>query len=360
MAGTPGFGFAVPIFAGTRSVHARTPLLDRLDVAQLERSIVEGERLGYDSIWAADHLTTGIDGAIMEGWTFMSWAAGITNTMRIGSIHLAQLFRNPALTAKMAATLDCISGGRLEFFYEAGSAFSRKEVEAYGFEWLDDADRMAAFEEAVEIVKLMWTQDRPSFDGRFHRIQRAVCYPHPVQRPHPPVWIGTFGLPAAMQDAPEPPVFDLIARHADGWNSTPASVDHCRTLLGRLRHACQRNGRDFGTLKLSLETEILIAETGGQVRRLQELVNKRNPGSKAFEEWGKLGETFVIGDAMAVTKKIEQYVELGIDRFIIWFMDYPSLGGMRLFAQKVMPYFGMEPGDVPDRGRLAGPKREAF
>ncbi|MBI4306220.1 MAG: LLM class flavin-dependent oxidoreductase [Chloroflexi bacterium] len=357
MAGTPGFGFAVPIFAGTKSVHPRTPLLDRLDVAQLARSIVEGERLGYDSMWAADHLTTGIDGAIMEGWTFMSWAAGMTSRMRIGSIHLAQLFRNPALTAKMAATLDCISRGRLDFFYEPGSPFSRREVEAYGFEWLDDADRMAAFEEAVQIVKLMWTRDRPSFEGRFHRILQAICYPRPVQRPHPPVWIGTFGLLAAS-DTPEPHVFDVIARHANGWNSTPASVDHCRAVLGGLRQACERNGRDFGTLKLSLETEILIAETGGQVSRLQELVNRRNPGSKAFEDWPKLGETFLVGDAAAVTRKIERYVELGIDRFIIWFMDYPSLDGMRLFARKVMPYFGAALGGRPDRGgRLAEPGR---
>jgi len=335
----PRFGLAVPIFAGAGGAHVRTPLLDRLDVDHLRRALVEAESLGYDSLWVADHFQTGREAAILECWTFMSWVSRVTTTMRIGSIHLAHLFRNPALTAKLAATLDHISGGRLEFFYEAGSPASRREVESYGFGFLDDADRMAAFEEAVRIVKLMWTEDRPSFRGRFYSIDRAVCYPRPIQKPHPPVWIGTFGDRAAD------PSYGLaaaqlgaIAKHADGWNSTPVSVDDAAKVLKALSKACSEAGRPFSSLALSLETEMLIASSASRVRELQGLIERRNPGG-AFADWARIGQSFVIGDPPAVTRKIEQYVELGISRFMIWFMDYPSLDGMRTFAAQVMPYF---------------------
>ncbi len=334
------FGFCAPIFAGAGDVHPRTPLLDRVDLDHLKQAIVEAESLGYESLWVADHLIMGRDSFIMEGWTFLSWASRLTRTMRLGTIHLANLFRAPSLTAKMAASLDVISGGRLDFFFEAGHRGSRREAQAYGFAFEDDASRMAAFAEAIQIIKAMWTEERPSFEGQFHRISEAICYPKPVQKPHPPVWIGTLGGDG-MSDAigSNAPVTDLIARYADGWNNTPASVDHCRNILSALEAACERNGRDFGTLKKSLETQVLVAETRGEVRRLQELIEQRNPQSSHYKDWDALSEQYLIGDIDTVVRRIRDYADIGIESFMLWFMDYPSLGGMRTFARRVKPYF---------------------
>ena len=187
----------------------------------------------------------------------------------------------------------------------------------------------------------MWTEDRPSFDGRYHRISEAICYPKPVQKPHPPLWIGTLGG-EGMSDpvAANAPIIDIIARHADGWNNTPASVDHCRKILGALEEACDRNGREFGTLKKSLETQVLVAETPGEVRRLQELIERRNPQSAHYGDWDRLSDQYLIGDADTVTRRIRDYADIGIDHIMLWFMDYPSLEGMRTFARRVKPYFG--------------------
>lgn len=167
--------------------------MERVDVGQIKSSVLAAEDLNFETLWVADHLIMGRDQAILEGWTTMCWAAGLTRRIRIGSIHLSNLLRSPALTAKMAASLDVISEGRLEFFFEMGHRGTRPEAEAYGFKFPGDAERLASFEEALQIVKLMWTEDEPSFTGRHYSIDHAVSHPQPVQRPHPPIWIGTLG-----------------------------------------------------------------------------------------------------------------------------------------------------------------------
>jgi alkanesulfonate monooxygenase SsuD/methylene tetrahydromethanopterin reductase-like flavin-dependent oxidoreductase (luciferase family) len=353
------FGFALPVFAGSGGAHGRTPLYDRLDVASVGAAIVEAEALGYDSVWVADHFLTGRDSAILEGWTTMAWTASLAPGLRVGSIHLANRFRHPALTAKMAATLDHVSGGRLDFFFEAGTPGSRREVEAYGYEFPGHTARMEAFEEAVQLIKAMWTQERPSFSGRHYSVSDAYCYPRPVQKPHPPVWIGTLGgeQPGAKPDTAAP-VLDVIARQADGWNNTPAGVSYCRAMLQGLRAACVRNGRDFASLNLSLETELLIGPTPGHVARLKDLISRRNPGSPQFKDWDRLGEPYIIGTAQEVGDRVQQYVDLGIQTFQVWFMDYPSLDGLRQFAREVMPRF-RPAGAVAGAAKTVGPARQA-
>jgi len=334
------FGFCAPTFAGAGDAHPRTPLLDRVDVGHLGHAIGEAEGLGYDCLWVADHLMLGRESAVMEGWTFLSWASALTDRMRLGTIHLANVFRAPALTAKAAATLDVISGGRLEFFFEPGHRGSVEESGAYGFTFEEDGARLAAFEEAVQIVKAMWTEDRASFDGRYHSVDEAICYPKPVQKPHPPVWIGTIGGESMSERVGmNEGIVDVVARHADGWNNTPASLGQCRETLRLLEDACRRNGREFSGLRKSLETQVLVAETPGEVERLQEAIDRRNPGRVSYPDWDDAADRYLIGDADTVAGRLRQYADLGIDDFMLWFMDYPSLAGMRTFARRVMPGF---------------------
>jgi alkanesulfonate monooxygenase SsuD/methylene tetrahydromethanopterin reductase-like flavin-dependent oxidoreductase (luciferase family) len=216
------FGFCTPIFAGVGGAHPRTPLLDRVDYDEVEATVQAAEALGYDSAWVADHLILGRDGFILEGWTVMAALARVTRRMRLGSIHYANLFRPPSMTAKMAATLDFISGGRLDFFFDP-YAGQRADSGAYGL--ADDGSAIARFEEALELIKRMWSEDKPSYRGKYYRIEDAICLPRPIQKPSIPIWIGTSGnaTPESRRK-----ISEIMSRHADWWNITPASIETMR------------------------------------------------------------------------------------------------------------------------------------
>src|SRR6267142_1227185 len=240
------FGFCVPIFANPGPAFFRTPNWTALDPAAAVDSAVEAERLGYDSIWVADHLMHGFDDAILEGWTTLSVIAGRTSSIKMGTIHLAQPFRAPAIAAKMAATLDALSNGRLIFFYDCG--WQEAEVRAFGLEWPPEEERIARMDEGLDLIKGLWAAEEPlDFRGQFFSTEAALCKPGPVQKPRPPIWLG---------EARDARWLDTIVRHADGWNSTPASPSRLREKLADLRAACARAGRDISELELSLEIEV--------------------------------------------------------------------------------------------------------
>lgn len=342
---TMNFGFCIPTFAGANDCHPRTPMLERVEVGALVNSVREVEALGYDSVWVADHLMLGADDAILECWTLLSALARVTSRVRLGTIHLANFLREPALLAKMAATVDAISGGRLDLFFEAGHGGSRPESEAYGFGWDNDEDRLEKFEEAVSILKLMWTEDRATFHGDHYRIDDAICFPKPVQKPSIPLWIGTIGIGTIGGEAlsenigMDDQMMDIIARHADWWNNTPASAETVRSKLDTLRAACQSAGTDYEKIGKSLETQILIAEDAAGVRRLQNEIERLNPQKTFYHDWDDLRGRYVIGTPDEVTARLDEYRALGIECFMLWFMDYPSLDGVRTFADKVIPNF---------------------
>ena len=259
--------------------------------------------------------------------------------MRLGNIHLSNPFRPPALVAKMAASLDYITGGRLDFFIEPGRP-DNPEADAYGFNIPDDATGVERLEEAIRIIKAMWTEDAPSFQGKYYQIKSAVCSPKPVQRPTIPLWIGTIGSESTeLLQKINGMRIEAIARHAHWWNNTPASVEHCRNTLHMLRQTCQRTGRDYNSIGRSLEIQVLVAETPGQVRRLMEAIEAHNPRRVFFSNWEVLAQRNIIGDVKEAIRRVREYVDVGIQCFQLWFMDYPSLEGLRTFANRVMPYF---------------------
>src|SRR5215216_4453191 len=164
----PRFGYCVPMFANPGAAFFRTPGLTTLNPVASVEAAVESERLGFDSVWAADHLMHGHDGGIMEGWTTLSVIAGKTSRVQLGTIHLAQPFRAPSLAAKMAATLDALSGGRLIFFYDCG--WQEAEVRAYGLDWPSEDERIARMDDGLRLIGALWSSDEPvSFDGRYYR-----------------------------------------------------------------------------------------------------------------------------------------------------------------------------------------------
>jgi alkanesulfonate monooxygenase SsuD/methylene tetrahydromethanopterin reductase-like flavin-dependent oxidoreductase (luciferase family) len=340
------FGFCVPIFANPGMTFFRTPCYERLDWPTTRDAVLECETLGYDSVFVADHVFLGRDGAIFEGWTLLAALGGMTRHLRLAPIHLCDSFRNPALTAKMVATLDVISGGRVILFYDYG--WRRAEFDAYGFAFeVSDDERAAKMVEGLEIIKGMLTQDRCTYRGRFYAVHEALCEPKPVQQPLPPIWMGETNN-AVMLEA--------IARHASVFNSMPVSLAGLRQKLAVVEHACEQVGRDFSTLGRSLETQILVCPGDADIDRSLAAMQRLKPAQQsdtdilaqlaatnpALDSYGTrqgLEEEFLVGTPDVIAARVQQYADLGVTHFMLWFMDFPSLDGMRLFAREVMPRF---------------------
>jgi len=340
------FGFCVPIFANPGMAFFRTPCYERLDWPTTRKAVLESEALGYDSLFVADHVFLGRDGAIYEGWTLLSALAGITRRMQLSPIHLCDSFRNPALTAKQIATLDIVSEGRFILFYDYG--WRRAEFDAYGFDFAgSDDERAARMAEGLVIIKGMLSEPRFSYQGRFYSVHEAVCEPKTVQRPLPPIWMGEVSSPVMVE---------AIVSHADVFNSMPVSVEGFREKLRILDAACAQAGRDPASIGRSLETQVLVCENESEIdacfQRMERLrpaeqsdadilaqMKATNPALESYRTRADYEQEFVIGTPDQVARRLREYVDLGASHFMLWFMDYPDLGGLRLFAREVMPRF---------------------
>jgi alkanesulfonate monooxygenase SsuD/methylene tetrahydromethanopterin reductase-like flavin-dependent oxidoreductase (luciferase family) len=329
----------VPVFANPGAAFFRTPGWTELDPSLAIDAAVEAERLGYHSVWVADHLMHGYDDGILEGWTTLSVIAGRTSRIQLGTIHLAQPFRAPALAAKMAATLDALSGGRVIFFYDCG--WQAAEVRAYGLDWPSEDERIARMDEGLDLIKALWTSEEPlDFRGTFFSTQGAMCRPAPRQKPRPPIWLG---------EARHPRWLETMVRHADGWNSTPASPAALSAKLDAVRGACERSGKNFKDLELSLEIQLLIAPTENEVKDIARKIVALAPSKRgeirqdivSFLENGGEGplntvvDDWLVGTPEAIRDQLKTYEDLGISHFMLWFLDFPSLDGMRLFSEHV-------------------------
>jgi probable F420-dependent oxidoreductase len=201
------------------------------------------EEAGLDSIWGADHLIFRDDGStegIHECWTLLTAVAAITTRVEVGPLVLALPFRNPALTAKMAAELDEVSGGRL--ILGLGCGWHKPEFDAYGYPF---DHRVGRFEEGLEIIMPLLRGESVTFEGRFYTVRDAELRPRPIRPGGPPVMIA----------GKQPRMLSLVARHGAQWNAAwygePSAADELRTRLANLRGALDEAGRDPATLELT-------------------------------------------------------------------------------------------------------------
>jgi F420-dependent oxidoreductase-like protein len=202
------------------------------------------DEAGLDHVWDFDHLASigpgGPDRPIYEGWTLQAAMAEATKRVRIGCLVTGNTYRNPALLAKEAVTVDHLSGGRLEF--GIGAAWAEIEHSMYGFEGLDH--RVGRLSESLKVIKSLWTEERTNFDGRYYHMTDAIANPKPIQKPHPPIWIGASGATTLR----------LVARHADVWNcSGGGDIEKLRGLIAMLHEACGSVGRDASEIRRSIQ-----------------------------------------------------------------------------------------------------------
>ena len=301
-----------------------------LEYTDIRRIVLECEKLGFDSVWLKDNFTSSwlntyfsnkedeepsSEDPILECWTTLSSLAALTKRIRLGAI-LVNIHRLPSITAKMLSTLDIISNGRIEFGLSAG--WYENEIKSYGLPFPKASTRVEMLEEGVIIIKRMLTENQASFEGRHYTIKDAKCSPKPIQKPHPPIWIGGGGKKTLQ----------LVAKYADGWNYGLCKYDEYLSKISILRNCCKMVGRDYEKIVKAWHAIMLLGQDDNEIIMLKNRMDK----------WKKT--VAILGTPNDIIREIKRYVVIGgVRYFTIHFPDLPDLRSLNLFAKSVIPYF---------------------
>lgn len=218
----------------------------------------------FESAWLFDHFNPiqgSLDGPCFEGWTLLSALAAQTSRLRLGLMVAGNTYRHPAVHAHMAATVDVISGGRLEF--GVGAGWNEYEHQSMGLPLYAPGERIRRLGEACELTRLLWTQGVTDYDGRYYQLSQARLNPKPIQQPYPPIVIGGSGEQLTLR---------VVAQHADIWNAMPASVEEFQHKISVLHEHCAAVKRDPAEIELSVQARITYDDLPATVETLQPLV----------------------------------------------------------------------------------------
>ncbi len=311
------YGFYLP---------TRGPSATREGILSLAR---EGERLGLHSVMIADHVVFPVTsesdypytldhkhpggGDALETFSILGVVAGATEKLRLVTSVLVLPYRNPVLTAKMVASLDVLSNGRVTL--GVGVGWLKEEFEA--LDSPDFAQRGAVSDEWIAIFKQLWTKSPASFEGKFYRYKDIRSEPLPLQKPHPPIWVGGHS-PAALR---------RTAKHGDGWHpvgaiaASPLPPEEMRSLLASLKQMTAAEGRDFSALTISYKAPLY--DTG---------VPDRDGARRSFS-----------GTPAEIAADIRSFAAIGVHELIFDFRGESiarSIEGLQRFAAEVMPLAG--------------------
>jgi F420-dependent oxidoreductase-like protein len=250
------------------------------------------ERTGWDGIWVADHFMPNGERSSesrLEAWTTIAGVAACVDRLRVGVLVTGNTYRHPAVLANMAATVDHLSDGRLVLGLGAG--WQENEHEAYGIELPAVPERLARLEEACQVIRLLHTETRSNFEGRFYRLVDAPCEPKPVQRPLP-LLIGGAGEKVSML---------IAARYADEWNcwGLPELIAHKTAVLER---HCLEIGRDPSSIRRSAQALVRMSDDVEQLRRWRA---------------DRLGVPQIVGAPSEIAEVMSRYVDIGLSEFVV-------------------------------------------
>ena len=278
----------------------------RMDFPTIEARVHLAEEVGFHSVWFMDHLTPPAGPAYdsFEGWTVASALARTTERIHLGHLVLCDAFRHPALLAKMAATLDVITEGRLELGLGWGSVPA--EIERFGFGEATNRQRAARLDETLRVLALMFTGEPFDFDGTFFTLRDAVGRPTPHA--------GT--IPVHLGGAGEALTLPLVERHADWWNCPSYAVDRLDELRPRT-----------GAARLSIQHPVALAPSSATRDEVVAQAERR------FGAWGGL----IAGTPDEVAAALWAEVDRGAELFTIPFTDFAPPATLRLFAAEVLP-----------------------
>jgi F420-dependent oxidoreductase-like protein len=279
----------------------------------------------YDSIWVYDHFHTVPrieQEAVFEAWTITAALARDTQRVKIGQMVTCIGYRNPALAAKIASTVDVLSHGRL--YCGIGAGWYEHEWRAYGYGFPETRDRMRAFREATRIMVKMWTEETPHFDGEYFQIHGPINEPRGVQQPYPSLWIGGGGEQVTLK---------LVAQYAmaSNFGGTPDNVRHkCAVLRGH----CENVGRNYDDIIKSSNANIVFLKPGDDIAAATEPV-------RATYNWSveDLQRSAIVGTPEQVVEQLQALADAGITYFITYFpriaYDHEPL---HIFAEQVAPH----------------------
>jgi probable F420-dependent oxidoreductase len=315
---------------------ALTPVAD---FARARAFAQRAEELGFYSISVPDHLinTHGKRLPELECYAALTGLALVTRRVRLLPLVTAMSYRNPALLGKITSSLDHISGGR--FIAGLGTGWLKREYDAYGYPYPTNAERGEQLAEGIEVLKAMWTQEEPSFHGRYFSIEKAYNVPKPTQQPHPPILIGGAGSAVLKVAARYADILNLIAPVTRGFvdykESARFDKPDLKRRLGLLHKYARECGRDPASIEISsLSTTFLTADQSqGDAMARRAAENMGLPDAEGARNFPML----LVGTAEEMRREIRSRIEeFGITYFILSFMSDDSLAA---FAQQVMPEF---------------------
>jgi alkanesulfonate monooxygenase SsuD/methylene tetrahydromethanopterin reductase-like flavin-dependent oxidoreductase (luciferase family) len=310
------FGWRMPDFPEEGPADARGRATAFRDQVLTFLDVIHGQ---FDTAWAGDHLfpwPADMDQSLetFEAWTLITYLMATYPRMSFCPSVLNQAYRSPALLAKMAAVLQLLSGGRL--ILGIGAGWKENEQRAYGYDFPPHKVRLDQLEESAQIIRKMWTEDAPSFQGKYYSIKDAYCSPRPD--PVPPLLIGGFGPKRTLR---------IVAKYADWCNINDSDLAFCRGRLETLRGHCRDVGRDYDAIAKTYICDcVALAPTHERAEALRQ--------ASFFSPYQPM-----VGTPDELAAQIESYADLGFSHLVLRFADYPRTEGVELFMKQVMPRF---------------------
>jgi F420-dependent oxidoreductase-like protein len=292
------------------------------------------EASGYESLWVYDHFHTvpiPTQEVTYEAWTLMSALAAVTDTVRLGQMCTCNSYRPPSYLAKVAASIDVISAGRVEMGIGAG--WYEHEYKGYGYPFDKPSIRIGRLREAVEIMQAMWTEDEVTYDGKHYRLDGAICQPKPVQDPHIPLWIAGGG---------EQLTLNVAARHAQYTNFGGASPDEFIHKSEVLEGHCADVGRDFADITRTANFNVICAETEAEVQERLEWTKAHYVPYVGEEQSERMLQNNFLNQGTAgtpeqVAEALTRCADAGMEYAIVYFPDAAyDTSSLELFARTVI------------------------
>jgi F420-dependent oxidoreductase-like protein len=288
----------------------------RMDLAEISDPVEQYETMTrvakmvdatpqYDSIWVYDHFHTVPTPelqTVFEAWTITAALSRDTTRVNIGQMVTCNGYRNPALLAKMASTVDVMSHGRL--YFGLGAGWYEHEWRAYGYGYPETRQRMRAFREACDIIVKMWTEDYPEYHGEHYTIDKPINEPKGARKPYPSFWIGGGGEQVTLK---------LVAKYANAANVGGGDPETVRQKLAVLKGHCETLGRDYDAITRSSNLNIYPIEPGADPEKATEKIQQALGMSFA-----QLRQMAVIGGPDEITRRLEELTAVGVNYFIFY------------------------------------------
>jgi len=281
----------------------------------LTRVARTADEVGFESVWLVDHFHTIpqlSQEVTFECWTTTAAVARDTKRIRVGQLVTCNGYRNPALLAKMASTVDVLSRGRLNFGIGAG--WFEHEYRAYGYDYPETSDRLRRLREAVQVILAMWTQEEAVFEGKYYQVRGAINQPKGVQKPHIPLLIGGSGEKVTLK---------LVAQYGDACNLT-GDLPTIQRKLAALKQHCASVGRNYESIRRTVTAFCCLGETDEQAQAKFPIAFLGRPVAAGA----------LIGSPRTVRERLTELEEAGVQEVILTFPDVLQLDTLSFFAQE--------------------------